>query len=116
MGRRATGEVREMPGHKSCKRYGKVFSGLLFVSSGNGRIRHGQRTDRILVTKTEPAAVTSIMLWLITFASCCIVGLPLLLREGWSMGELKQMAVKAEHQAEDAALSGELGNLEGKRP
>jgi hypothetical protein len=56
------------------------------------------------------------MLWLITFAACCVVGLPLLLREGWSMGELKQMAVTAEHQAEDAALSGELGNLEGKRP
>src|SRR5580704_2650814 len=66
--------------------------------------------------ETEPAAVTSIMLWLITFAACCVVGLPLLLREGWSMGELKQMAVTAEHQAEDAALSGELGNLEGKRP
>jgi hypothetical protein len=65
--------------------------------------------------ETEPAAVTSIMLWLITFASCCLVGLPLLLREGWSMGELKQMAVKAEHQAEDAALSGDLGKLEGKR-
>lgn len=66
--------------------------------------------------ETEPAAVTSIMLWLITFAGCCIVGLPLLLRDGWSMGELKEMAVKAEHQAEDAALSGELPTPEGKRP
>jgi hypothetical protein len=56
------------------------------------------------------------MLWLITFAGCCIVGLPLLLRDGWSMGELKEMAVKAEHQAEDAALSGELPTPEGKRP
>jgi hypothetical protein len=66
--------------------------------------------------ETEPAAVTSIMLWLITFASCCVVGLPLLLREGWSMGELKKMAVNAERSAEETALSGQLPNLEGKRP
>ena len=66
--------------------------------------------------ETEPAAVTSIMLWLITFASCCVVGLPLLLREGWSMGELKKMAVSAEHSAEETAVRGELPNLEAKRP
>jgi glycosyltransferase 2 family protein len=66
--------------------------------------------------ETEPAAVTSIMLWLITFASCCFVGLPLLLREGWSMGELKQMAATAERSAEQTALNGELEGLEGKRP
>jgi glycosyltransferase 2 family protein len=65
--------------------------------------------------ETEAAAVTSIMLWLITFAGCCIVGLPLLLREGWSMGELKRLAVTAE-RSEEAALSEELENLEGKRP
>ena len=32
------------------------------------------------------------MVWLITFASCSLVGVPLLFREGWSMGELRQMA------------------------
>ena len=58
--------------------------------------------------ESGPAAVASIIIWLITFAGCCLVGLPLLLKEGWSMGELKQMAVAAEHKAEAAALSGEL--------
>ena len=34
----------------------------------------------------------SIVIWLVTFASCSLVGLPLLFREGWSMGELRRMA------------------------
>src|SRR6201996_2345844 len=58
--------------------------------------------------ESGPAAVASIIIWLITFAGCCLVGLPLLLKEGWSMGELKQMAVAAEHKAEAVALSGQL--------
>ena len=44
----------------------------------------------------EPAAVASIMLWLITFAGSCIVGIPLLLREGWSIGDLRRMAAAEE--------------------
>lgn len=57
----------------------------------------------ILGVDKEQAAVGAIMVWLITFASCSLVGLPLLLAEGWSMGELRQMA-KAEEQAGEAAL------------
>lgn len=53
-----------------------------------------------------PAATAAIVLWLTTFASCCLVGLPLLFREGWSMGELKRMA-QAEEVAGEAALLAE---------
>ena len=56
-----------------------------------------------------PAATMSIMVWLVTFASCCLVGLPLLFREGWSMGELRQMATAAEHEAEAEAEEMVLG-------
>ena len=48
----------------------------------------------------EPAATMSIMVWLVTFASCCLAGLPLLFREGWSMGDLRQMATAEEQEAE----------------
>jgi hypothetical protein len=51
----------------------------------------------------EPAAVTSIVIWLITFAGCCLVGLPLLFREGWSVGELRKMA-REEERAGEAQL------------
>jgi glycosyltransferase 2 family protein len=46
----------------------------------------------------EPAMVASIVIWLIGSAACSLVGLPLLFREGWSMGELGRMA-RAEGQA-----------------
>jgi len=54
----------------------------------------------------EPAAVATIVIWLVTFAGCCLVGLPLLLREGWSVGELKRMA-RAEEQVGEAELLSE---------
>jgi uncharacterized protein (TIRG00374 family) len=54
----------------------------------------------------EPAAVATVVIWLITFAGCCLVGLPLLLREGWSVGELKRMA-RAQEQAGEAELLAE---------
>src|ERR1700722_5621497 len=47
-----------------------------------------------------PAATASILIWLITFASCSLVGLPLLLAEGWSMGELRDMATGERREAE----------------
>lgn len=50
-----------------------------------------------------PAATMAIVVWLIGFASSCLVGLPLLFREGWSMGELRRLA-KAEERAGEAAL------------
>jgi glycosyltransferase 2 family protein len=57
----------------------------------------------IFGVEKEPAATMSIVVWLIGFASCCLVGLPLLFREGWSMGELRRMA-EAEERAGEAAL------------
>jgi hypothetical protein len=35
--------------------------------------------------------------WLITFAASSLAGVPLLVREGWSLGELRRMA---EHEDE----------------
>jgi len=40
----------------------------------------------------EPAAAAAITIWLITFASSIFAGVPLLLREGWSMGDLRREA------------------------
>jgi glycosyltransferase 2 family protein len=51
----------------------------------------------------EPAATAAVVLWLVTFAAGSLVGLPLLFREGWTMGELKRIA-KSEEKAEEASL------------
>jgi uncharacterized protein (TIRG00374 family) len=61
-----------------------------------------------------PAATVSVVVWLIAFASCCLVGLPLLFREGWSMGELRRMAMAAESDAEATAEEIALGNNPAK--
>jgi len=63
----------------------------------------------IIGVEREPAAIAAIVLWLITFVGCCLVGLPLLFREGWSMGELRRMA-RAEEQAGAAELLAEAGH------
>lgn len=66
----------------------------------------------------EPAAVTSIVIWLITFAGCCLVGLPLLFREGWSIGELRKMALEEERAGEAQLLTdaeGAVGSSENRQ-
>lgn len=60
----------------------------------------------IFGVQDEPAATMAIVVWLIGFAGCCVVGLPLLFREGWSMGDLRRMA-KEEERAGEAALLAE---------
>jgi hypothetical protein len=70
----------------------------------------------IFGVEKEPAAMASIVLWLITFAACSLAGIPLLFCEGWSMGELRRMA-REEEQAGEAALLEEAehaGAPEGK--
>ncbi|HEV8384892.1 MAG TPA: lysylphosphatidylglycerol synthase transmembrane domain-containing protein [Candidatus Acidoferrales bacterium] len=53
----------------------------------------------ILGIPNEPAAAAAIVVWLITFAGSTVLGIPLLIKEGWSMGELRRM-VRAEKDAE----------------
>jgi len=51
----------------------------------------------IFGVEKEPAAAAAIVIWLITFAAASLAGVPLLIREGWSLGELRRMA---EHENE----------------
>ena len=61
----------------------------------------------------EPAMAMAVVLWIITFAGSALVGIPLLIHEGLSMGELRKLA-RAEAQAEEVgahiALNGSNGN------
>ena len=68
----------------------------------------------IFAVEKVPAATMSIMVWLLTFASCSLAGLPLLFREGWSMGELRKMATAAEQEAETEAEEIVLGSHPAK--
>jgi glycosyltransferase 2 family protein len=48
----------------------------------------------------EPATAAAIALWLITFCSCILLGIPLLIHQGFNVGKLWQLA-RAEAKAED---------------
>src|SRR6266404_3683876 len=61
----------------------------------------------IFGVQSEPALAAAIVLWLITFAMCSLVGVPLLIREGWSLGELREMA-KSEEASELQTAPGEI--------
>jgi glycosyltransferase 2 family protein len=61
----------------------------------------------IFGVENEPAAAAAILVWLVTFAGVAFVGVPLLIHEGMSLGELKRMA-QAEGQREEQQL--ESGN------
>ena len=61
----------------------------------------------IFGVEREPAVAAAIVLWLISFAVCSLVGVPLLIREGWSLGELRRMA-KSEEAAELQSSPGEI--------
>lgn len=54
----------------------------------------------IFGVEQEPAAAIAIVLWVITFAAPVVVGVPLLIHEGLSMGELRSLA-RAETAAEE---------------
>ena len=62
---------------------------------------------QIFGVQSEPAVAAAIVMWLISFAMCTLVGVPLLIREGWSLGELRQMA-KSEEAAELQDARGEI--------
>lgn len=55
----------------------------------------------IFGVEQEPAAAIALVLWLITFAASTVVGIPLLIHEGLSMGDLRQLAI-AETEAEES--------------
>jgi hypothetical protein len=63
----------------------------------------------------EPAIAIAAVLWLITFAGCTLVGIPLLIHAGMSLGELRQLA-RAEAEAEESGkhikVSGANGAVE----
>jgi hypothetical protein len=48
----------------------------------------------IFGVEREPAVAAALVLWAITFAGCSILGVPMLIHEGWGLRELKRMAAE----------------------
>jgi glycosyltransferase 2 family protein len=73
----------------------------------------------IFGVEKEPAAAAAILIWLITFAGCSLAGIPLLIHEGMSLGELRRMAenekeeVEHEEEAKEAGVDGSANGSRG---
>jgi hypothetical protein len=51
------------------------------------------------------------VLWLVTFAGCSIAGIPLLIREGVSLGNLLELAEQEQDELEEIAAHGSAGPI-----
>jgi uncharacterized protein (TIRG00374 family) len=69
---------------------------------------------KVFGVENEAAVAAAIVLWLVTFAGCAIAGVPLLIREGVSLGELKEMAEHEKEELEEVAAHGSVGK--GEKP
>jgi len=56
-----------------------------------------------LGVQKEPATAAAIILYLVTFAACSLVGAPLLAHEGLSLGKLRELAEHEKEAADEAA-------------
>lgn len=61
---------------------------------------------KVFGVEPEPATAAAIVVWLITFASVSLAGIPLLIHEGWSLAKLRDMA-KHEDEIIDREVAGD---------
>ncbi|HXY00174.1 MAG TPA: lysylphosphatidylglycerol synthase transmembrane domain-containing protein [Candidatus Limnocylindrales bacterium] len=75
---------------------GSVFQ-LPGIGGGPQAVMIGAYT-KLFGVPSEAAVAAAMVLYLITFAASTIAGVPILIKEGWSIGQLKSMS---EHEAEE---------------
>jgi uncharacterized protein (TIRG00374 family) len=88
-GKLATLNLRDAMLTLACAMLGSLLQ--LPVVGGGAQVGSFLAMKFFLGVDEEPAIVAAATLWLVTFASCTLVGIPLLLREGMSLGELRRM-------------------------
>jgi len=64
---------------------------------------------KVFGVEKEAATAIAVLLWLVTFAGCCIAGIPLLIREGVSLGNLRELAEQEKEELEEIAAHGSAG-------
>jgi hypothetical protein len=70
---------------------------------------------KIFGVEQEPAMAIAVSLWIVTFAGCTLAGIPLLIHEGMSFGELRQLA-RAEADAEESGKHIPVPGANGTTP
>ena len=92
-GRLATLNLRDAVLTLACAMLGSLLQ--LPVVGGGAQVGSFLAMKFFLGVDEEPAIVAAATLWLVTFASCTLAGIPLLLHEGMSLGELRRMTAES---------------------
>lgn len=82
---------------------------------GGAQIASFIALTKIFGIEQEPAAAIAVVLWITTFAGCTLAGVPLLIHEGLSMGELRKLA-REEAEAEEAGQHISVPGVNGAPP
>jgi uncharacterized protein (TIRG00374 family) len=61
---------------------------------------------KVFGVDAETAVAAAIVLWLVTFAGCAIAGIPLLIREGVSLGQLRELAEQEKEELKEIGAHG----------
>ena|ERR1700674_3972673 len=61
---------------------------------------------KVFGVESEPAVAAAMVIWLISFAFCSLAGVPILIREGFSLGQLKELAEREKKVLEKEAAAG----------
>jgi uncharacterized protein (TIRG00374 family) len=72
---------------------------------------------KVFGVESEAAVAAAIVLWLVTFAGCAFAGIPLLIREGVSLGQLRELAEHEKEELNDIAAHGSaVTSGKGEKP
>ena len=63
---------------------------------------------QVFGVEKEAAVAAALVLWLVTFASCSLAGVPLLIHQGFSFGQLREMAEHEKEELEEEAAGGKV--------
>jgi uncharacterized protein (TIRG00374 family) len=63
---------------------------------------------QVFGVEKEAAVAAALVLWLVTFASCSFAGVPLLIHQGFSFGQLKEMAEHEKEELDEEAARGKV--------
>jgi uncharacterized protein (TIRG00374 family) len=73
--------------------------------------------SKVFGVESEPAVACAIVLWLVSFAGCCIAGIPLLIHEGLSLGQLRELAEREKQELDEIAAHGSAATSgKGEKP
>jgi len=107
-GKLATLSMRDAALTLACAMLGSLLQ--LPVVGGGAQVGSFLALKFFIGVDEGPAIVAAATLWLVTFASCALAGIPLLLREGMSLGELRRIASAGERGAAALPAIGTKGN------